>query len=30
MRTEANWLILFLDDRKDHALQNIKGMEVDE
>ena len=30
MKHEANWLVLFLDDKKDFARQNIKGLEVDE
>ena len=30
MKHEANWLVLFLDDKRDLARQNIKGLEVDE
>lgn len=29
MKHEANWLVLFLDDKRDLARQNIKGLEVD-
>ena len=30
MKHEANWLVRFLDDKRDWDQQNVKGLEVDE